>query len=433
MAYPMAAVAVLLALVVRPRIARGDFRWLDLALVLYIALVATQLVPLSPAVRFGLSPATRVVDLRLRLDAPADAMADTPHPLTINADATWQTLWLAVAVVLTFWSARAVFARGGLRAAARAIAALGLLLAAFGIAQHATAPHLLYWVYSFKSTTPFGPFLNRSDFAMWLVMALPLTAGYLLARLHSRQHRGGELFTADAFDNTAAFLTVSIGLMAAALMVALSRSGLIGAAAAMLMLWTLSERRMHREGRTWLLGGIGAIALIALAYANTSAVATRIQDTVNQGLGGRLAIWRATMPIIRDFWLTGAGGGAYQQAMLVYQPAPHETYFNHAHNEYLQLISEGGVWLMVPGALALVAAVALMRRRLSSDRTSIYWLRAGAVAGMTGAAVQSLWETGLRRPATTLLFAMLAAIVVHRAADPARRAAVSGETTSADR
>jgi len=423
MAYPMAAVAIVIAFIVRPPVARGDVRWLDIALAAYVALMALQLVPLPPQLRLALSPAARMVDLRLRLDAPVAALTDTPHSLTVNAGATMQSLWLSIAVVLTFWCARVLFARGGVRAGARVIAGLGLLLAAFGIAQHATAPHVLYWVRAFKSTEPYGPYLNRSDFAMWLVMALPLTAGYLLARLHSRRRSGGELLTAEAFDNTAMLLTVAMGLMAAALMVGLSRSGIIGAIASALMLWMLSERRMHHEGRAWLLGGIGAMALVALAYANTSAVATRIQDTVNGGMGGRLAIWRATAPMIRDFWLTGAGAGGYERAMMVYQPAPHETYFNHAHSEYLQIISEGGLWLGVPGVIAVLAGVVCIRRRLSADRTPIYWVRAGAVSGLVAAAVQSTWETGLRRPANTLLFAILAGIAMHSAAEPARRPA----------
>ena len=107
---------------------------------------------------------------------------------------------------------------------------------------------------------------------------------------------------------------------------------------------------------------------------------------------------------------------------VVYQPAPHETYFNHAHNEYLQLLSEGGVLLAVPAVIALVAAVNSIRSRLAADRTPLYWVRAGAVSGMIGAAVQSLWETGLRRPANALLFAVLAAFAMHSAAQPARRA-----------
>ena len=428
----MAAIAVLLVLIVRPTIGRG-FLWLDLALAAYVALIALQLIPLSPLVRLALSPASRVVDLRLRLDAPANAMADTPHPLSVNADATATSLALAIAVVLTFWCARALFARGGIRTGARTIAGLGLLVAVFGIAQHSTAPHVLYWLHAFKNTEPFGPYLNRSDFAMWLVMTLPLTAGYLLARLHSRQRQGGDLFSAEAFDDTAMFLTVAMGLMAAALTVALSRSGLVGAVAAALALWSLSDSRMHRHGRAWLLGGIAAMVIVALAFANTSAVVTRIQDTLDRRSAGRVAIWQATLPIIRAFWLTGAGAGAYERAMMVYQPAPHETYFNHAHDEYLQFLAEGGLWLAIPGAIALGAGVTRIRQRLALDRTAIYWVRAGAVSGLIGAAVQSVWETGLRRPANTLLFAILAAIAMHAMPEPAtRRSNVSGETTSAD-
>src|SRR5205085_8344063 len=196
-------------------------------------------------------------------------------------------------------------------------------------------------------------------------------------------------------------------------------------------LWVLSERRMHHQGRAWLLGGIGAVALIALAFANSSAVAMRIEDTVARTSGGRLAIWRATLPIIRSFWLTGAGAGAYERAMMVYQPTPHETYFNHAHNEYLQLLSEGGLALSLPGAIVLVAGVLYIRKHLSADRTAIYWVRAGAVSGMVAAAVQSVWEPGLRRPANTLLFAVLAAIAMHSAVEQTRRSSISGETTSA--
>jgi O-antigen ligase len=326
-------------------------------------------------------------------------------------------LWVAVAVVLVFWSARSLFARGGIRAGARAIAGLGLALAAFGIAQHATAPRALYWQRTFRYTEPFGPYMNRSDFAMWMVMSLPLAGGYLLARMQSRRQRAG----ADAFDNTTLFLTIAMGLMVAGLMVGLSRSGIIGAAAAAVTLWALSEDRLHRHGRARLLAGIGAVVVIALFYANTSAVATRIADTMNQGLGGRLQIWRTTLPMIRDFWLTGVGGGAYERAMIVYQPAPHETYFNHAHNEYLQLLSEGGLLLAIPALAAIAAGLVTIRRRLAADRTPIYWVRVGAVSGLAGTAVQSLWETGLRRPANTLLFAVLAAFALHSAAQPSRR------------
>ena len=422
MAYAIAVAAIVLALVVGPSVARGRARWLDVALVAYVLLLALQLMPMTPPIRLALSPAVRGVDVRLRLDAPRAAGADTSQPLSVDANGTTEALALAAASVLTFWCARTLFRRNGIRMGARAIALLSLVLAAFGIAQHATAPHSLYWSRTFKFTEPFGPYLNRSDFAMWMVMALPLTAGYLLARMHSRQRRGANLFAAEAFDDTALLLAVAIGLMVASLMVALSRSGLVGAAAATLTLWALAEQHLHRERRAWLLGGIGVVALAALFFANASAVATRIGDTIDRGMGGRLEIWRATMPMIKDFWRTGVGAGAYERAMIVYQPTPHETYFNHAHNEYLQLLAEGGLLLAIPAVLAAVAAVRCIRSRLADDRSALYWVRIGAVSGMAGAAVQSLWETGLRRPANLLLFALLAAFAMHSASQPPRRA-----------
>jgi O-antigen ligase len=295
----------------------------------------------------------------------------------------------------------------------RAIAGLGLVLAVVGMAQHATAPRLLYWTFPTPSATPFGPYMNHSDFATWLVMALPLTAGYLIARLQSRRTHGLPLAVAEAFDNTAMWLTTAIGLMAAGLVVGLSRSGLIAAGAGLGAVWVLSAARMQRRGQAWLLAGFGAIALVAAAYANTSAISTRVDETIRLGLGGRSAIWRETLPMISDFRLTGVGPGAYERGMIVYQQSPRVVYFNHAHNEYLQIAAEGGLLLAVPALVIAVAGAWRIRRSLSADRTPIYWVRAGAVGGLVAVAVQSLWETGLRVPANGLLFAVVAAIAMH--------------------
>jgi O-antigen ligase len=411
MAYGLALAAALLTAVVRPAVARRGTRWLDVALVAYAFAVAAALVPLPPGIRLTLSPATRAVDLMLRFgDAPDLAT----RPVSIDPVATSVSLALTIATVLSFWCARAAFARGGVRSPARAIAALGLALAAVGMAQHATAPRLMYWMFPTGSAMPFGPYMNHSDFATWLVMALPLTAGYLIARLYSRRTSPGyPPGIADAFDNTAMWLTTAIGFMAAALVVGLSRSGLVAAGAGLGSLWALSSARMRGRSRVWLLAGLVALAGVAGAYANTNAVSARVSETINLGLGGRRAIWRETWPMIENFWLTGVGPGAYERAMIVYQQSPRVVYFNHAHNEYIQMAAEGGVLLAVPALVVIVAGTWRIRQMLAFDRSPIYWVRAGAVSGLAAVAVQSLWETGLRVPANGLLFAALAAIAMH--------------------
>ncbi|HXH07457.1 MAG TPA: hypothetical protein VNI83_12825, partial [Vicinamibacterales bacterium] len=46
----------------------------------------------------------------------------------------------------------------------------------------------------------------------------------------------------------------------------------------------------------------------------------------------------------------------------------------------------------------------------------VFRLRAGALAGLAAALVQSVWETGLRLPANAVLAAVLAAVAVHEPA-----------------
>jgi O-antigen ligase len=118
----------------------------------------------------------------------------------------------------------------------------------------------------------------------------------------------------------------------------------------------------------------------------------------------------------RDFFVTGVGAGAYQRGMLVYQQSKGLFYFNHAHNEYLQFAAEGGLLLCVPLAITLGLGMGYLVRRVHADNTPIFWIRVGAVTGMLAVAVQSFFDTGLRMPANAVLFAVLAALALHKPA-----------------
>jgi O-antigen ligase len=321
---------------------------------------------------------------------------------------------MAIAAVLLFWSARSLFARGGVRQSVRTVALCGLAASAVAILQHATAPKLIYWVWRpvNADATPYGPFVSRNDLAAWLVLALPLTLGYFIGRIESRR-RGGSGLPIAALDDKAVWLAASMCAMSAALVVALSRSGFVAAAAALLAFVWMTRQRLASRGRAWLLVGIAIVAAIAAAYANSAAMMTRINETLTVGVGGRRDIWLYTRAIVADFWATGVGVGAFARAMSVYQP-PHQFAFNHAHDEYLQIAAEGGVILAAAVAFAAVAGSIVAARRLRADRTPTFWIRAGAASGLVAIAVQSVWETGLRMPANAILFAVCAAIAVHR-------------------
>ncbi len=338
--------------------------------------------------------------------------------MSLDPESTAWALAFGVALLLIFWSARAVFARGGgLRMVCRWIGWFGFVLAADMFVQRSVTPDRIYgfWypVTRASHPTPLGPFVNRNDIATWLMMAGPLVFGYVIARFESeRLSSGTAVGVRSLHDARTWWLSASVLLMVGALLASLSRSGLFGGAAAAATFALLARRRLSRRGFAGVALALGALVLAGGMYANIGALLERISSTVPSDLGGRIAVWRETWPMARDFHWTGIGVGAFERGMLVYQQSTRLIFFNHAHNEYLQVLVEGGVLLAVPAGLAGLAACLGGLRRLQADRTSVYWIRAGAASAVAAVAAQSVWDTGLRMPPSAVLLAIAAAAML---------------------
>jgi O-antigen ligase len=423
----------LLVYIARPQIASRPFRALDLAIGACGLAILLQLIPFPPALRLAVAPSSVAYEQTVRIDT-GDTLSAIAGPITVDPGATRYGLLLVALMMVTFWSARALFQRGGVRATIRGIALMGLVVAPMAVAQHAMAPRLFYWSWRGLSTNslPYTPFINRNDFAGWLVMAIPLTLGYAVARIQSRS--SGEAFDPEsALDNKGLLLILSLFAMTAGLLASLSRSGMAGLASGLLLFILLVRERMSRTQAGWMLGGLFAMIALAAMYTNMGALADRMSGVVSEGMAGRLAIWRQTLPMVRDFWPMGSGVGTYQRVMVPYQTMSHLFYISHADNEYLQILAEGGALLGIPSAIVLIMGATLAGRRLRADRTPLFCMRAGAACGMVGLAVQNCWEMTLRVPANGALFAILAAVALHEArvhgADVHRRKARSDRAT----
>jgi hypothetical protein len=417
---PLACGIALLALLRRPAIGRGSDRFLDAALILSLVAMSLQLVPLSAGFRSRLSPAAMAYDRTMHFDVVSAA----GRPLSIDPTATLLALVSVTSVALLFWSARTMFQRGSVRATTRAVVWIGLFLSPLAIVQHLMPlPYLdAAWGITVRGLRPYGPFVNRNDFAAWLIMALPLTLGYAAARAASR-HRPGERFELEtALDSKSLWLGTALCLMLAGVLFSQSRSGLLGAFVSLVYFAWRSRQRLTTARATWAIAGFSIILGVAATFADMGALSTRMQNSVSEGVAGRLSIWSQTVPALRDFWPLGAGAGTYQAVMVRYQTMSRLFHISHADNELLQILAEGGLLLGLPVALTLVAGTRLVAKRLREDRTAIFWLRLGASAGMLALFTQNMVEMTLRVPANGVLFAILAAIAMHDggvSADPA--------------
>jgi O-antigen ligase len=274
---------------------------------------------------------------------------------------------------------------------------------------------------------PYGPFVNRNHFATWLVMACPLTFGYLLARAPERRARGiadRVIGAVKQLGTVRVWVAAATCVMALAVLVSASRSGLVALGAALGGCVWLSRSRSSSSTLRWTVIQASLLTVVVLSFANFSSLAARFDETfaVAGAERGRQAVWEDAKRVARDFALTGTGAGTFGTAVAGYQTAAPGYSIGHAHNHYLHLAAEGGLLVALPVVLAGGAFLTLFVRCMTEDTTSNYLMRAGAAAGLVGALVQSIWETGLRMPANAMLFATLAAIATYAPASPRRTA-----------
>ena len=389
--------------------------------------IALQAVPLPRGALLAVSPATDRFLSQYELGYAVQPAA--AHAVSIDV---WGTV-----TALALFGAFAVFVVGLSREGARVrlervisgLAVFGLLLAVFAIVQRAVLPpdrtHLVYgfWTPIFKGD-PFGPFINRNHFAGWMILALSLTMGHALAVLErSRRPRDGGaagwlrwLSTPEA--SHFAFVLFTVLVMATSLALTRSRSGIVGFLVAMVVVTIVMARRATGP-RTRAFAAVLGLVLAsgAVVWAGTEATISRF-SLASVDVSTRLSAWRDTWHMIEDFPWFGVGLGNYGTAMLLYQTAHRDTMFAQAHNDYLQVVAEGGLLVAVPAAIAIVAMAVAIRRRLADplEPPTRRWLRLGAVAGLAGIAAQSVFEFSLQMPANAALFAFTIAVAVHRGA-----------------
>ena len=212
-----------------------------------------------------------------------------------------------------------------------------------------------------------------------------------------------------------------IVLMGAAVLVivistfwAISRSAITGfAAGAVILAWlAVKRRRLHAGRRAIVLAAVATVGLAGIAWRGPAVLLGRFQDERN--LLGRLDAWRDGWQVVRDFPLTGTGVNTYSDSMLFYQTRNRNFHLAQAHNDYLQVLAEGGLLVAIPAAIAAIVLVVAIRRNLRAAHGEArgYWIRAGAAFGMLSVAVQEVFEFSLQIPANTLIFSTLAAIAL---------------------
>lgn len=393
-----------------------------LAFAVVAGAIALQLVPLPKALIALVSPATDAL-LRQHDLAYAGGVSNW-HPLSIDPKATLLGLSAFVSfALLTVGLARAL-GRANVATLATGIAGIGLALAVFGVIQKSTGTLKIYgfWTPIHHPFHIYGPFVNRNHFAGWMVMGIPVALGLACAGIASAgkvtrsDWRSRILWFASPDGNRLAWAAFCVFAMGVALMLTLSRSGITAFSVTVLIVAVLLMRRRaggRPAARALALSIVVMLALGIFGWAGLEPVVKRF--TTGQSISGRLPGWIGAIRIVRRFPIVGSGLNTYKTAMMYNSlRKAGDPYWDVAHNDYLQLASEGGLMLGIPILIAIVLVARDIGRRLREDHDErIYWIRVGAATGTIGIGLQELVDFSLQIPGNAVCLAVLCAIAIH--------------------
>lgn len=328
---------------------------------------------------------------------PWDAISADPYQTRFFV---LQLLALTVCLALLY---RYASEEGRLWILVHVVIFVAVVSAIFGIVRQATQQQEIGFLLPLlKRDQGYGQFLNKNHFAYLMEMAFGLGIGVILAR---------GVRTDRIILYVALLFPIWIGLV-----LSNSRGGILAMFTQILIatLWFLRPRVALRAA---VLTGVVAAVLLGTLWVGGDRLVTNIEsagthfvgDTTRDG-ASRNEIWRATLKMFAAHPIAGAGLGGYWIAITAFHDASGSLTPQEAHNEYLELLSSGGLIGFLIGSWFAVSVVRQVRSNLNSDHGQIRALRFGAILGIAGVVVHSLVDFGLHMMSNALIFIVLIAI-----------------------
>ena len=337
---------------------------------------------------------------------------------TISAD-PYQTRFFALQMLaLTTFLAllyRYASTERRIRVLVYTVLAIAVASAVFGILRQTTQQETGFLLPLLKKNQGYGQFINKNHFAYLMEMAFGLGLGIIL---------GGGVARERLMIYIAFLLPIWTGLV-----LANSRGGILAmlaqvVVAVLLLMSSQGDYELPKTARTAALRAVLLVVLVLGVLFGTfwvggDRLATNFENATSEIAStstgaSRNEIWRATLKMFAAHPIVGVGLGAYWIGITAYHEASGLMTPQEAHNDYLELLSSGGLIGLALGIWFAVAVVRRIRQNLSTDIGYKRAVRLGAVLGITGVAAHSLVDFGLHIMTNAVVFIVLIMIATSR-------------------
>ncbi len=382
---PLAALVLVPALYFAARDKLADVRTPLFIFLAWALLVLVQLIPLPPSIWQALPGREPVTAMTQALGAePVWRPLSMVPTRTINVLASMVVPVCALLLAAAFMLRRTTLLL--------LVVGVGILNALLALLQAASFWNEALYLYAItNSGSAVGIFANQNHSAVFGALTL-LALGHLLSDPRSRGwHRWQRLAL------FAAFLLVLLSALTGGSRAGLLATGLAIVASAAMFWITLDRGKRDDETLPQIFGvtlrpalifamGAALAALVVAAFVMFDRIPA-LRSLTDAGSFDDLR-WRL-VPALREmmaaFWFLGSGFGSFEEVYHIFEPsellAP--AYVNQAHNDWAQLLIEGGIpaialvlWMLVWYARRVAKIGGASRQRLAA---LLFWTALPAI------------------------------------------------------
>jgi O-antigen ligase len=298
---------------------------------------------------------------------------------------------------------------------------LAIGVAVIALLQKFSSPGKIYWLRTVTvNAHPVGPWIYRSQYCGYmelvapLVLALSLYYRPVVSSGESLRRRIAAFFSKDG-GNLYILLGFGLLILASSTFISLSRGGIIAFSLSFLFFFLLLAWKEARYSGLFYIGIISCL-ILSVSWFGWEPIAQRFDNIINSSGDvdiGRFPIWKDSWPLFKDFWLTGSGFGTFIAVFPKYRTFPGSEIYDHAHNDYLELLTDGGIigFVLVAWFVIVIIRSGLQMLRRRRDRYSIL-LSIGALTGIVATLIHSISDFNMHNGAVGLYFFFVCGLLV---------------------
>ena len=305
-----------------------------------------------------------------------------------------------------------------------ALVIMGVFEAFYGMFElYNKNPRILFYKKIYSLDTVSGTFVNRNHLSGYLEMIIPLAIGLIIARislssLAGLKWREKVLRLSERGVAINLLITAGIIVMALAIIFSKSRSGVFLLVFTFILFFELTilyfSKMTHQQKgiKNFLKVSFLIIILVSL-YVGIDATIERFALDKLRVDEGRPVYWSNVTSIIGDYPLFGTGLGTFGSVYSAYDEGVKDLRLSHAHNDYLEYLSELGILglIMLFGGIAFMVVSSFLIWRVRRH-PEVKGLALGGIVAIAAILIHSIADFNLHIPANMVLFSVVLSMTV---------------------